>query len=514
MKKHLLIPQRFIVPLTWTGILSGLYISSLHSYLFFHSLAEIFSIIVACGIFMLSWNSRRFMENHYFLFIGIAYIFIGFMEMIHTLAYKGMGVFPGYDANLPTQLWIATRYIGSLTLLIAPFFIVRKIRVNLVWYSYALAVILILLSLFYWNIFPVCYVENTGLTPFKIISEFIISGILVSAILLLRRKREHFNKSIYQLLVFSMISSIASELCFTLYISVYGLPNLMGHFLKIISFYLVYKAVIEIGLTRPYDLLFRELALAKEKAEKASRFKSDYLASMSHELRTPLNSVIGYSEMLEVLAERNRHPEYIPDLTLIRESGEHLLSLINDILDLSKIEAGKIELFPETIPILELVQDLLFMIKPLADKNKNKLELICPPDMGTFRADVTRVRQILLNILSNACKFSQQGLITLEVTKQEIDSEPWVSFRIQDTGIGMDSEQISKIFTEYSQVDRDARRKQEGTGLGLYISKQFCEMMGGYINVKSDPERGSIFTVKLPAFHQMTRENEPDNINK
>jgi PAS domain S-box-containing protein len=243
------------------GILGflGLYLASLYSYLLFHSLAEIFSIVVACGIFMVAWNARRSLDNHYFLFIGIAYLFVGGLDLIHTLAYKGMGVFQGYETNLSAQLWIAARYMGSLSLFLAPFFSGRKVKINFILFAYALATFLLLLSIFYWNIFPVCFIEGVGLTSFKKISEYIISLILLASIALLLKNRREFDRKVLQWVVWSIIVSIASELAFTFYIGPYGFFNLIGHFLKILSFYFIYKAIIETGLTRPYDLLFRNL---------------------------------------------------------------------------------------------------------------------------------------------------------------------------------------------------------------------------------------------------------------
>ena len=237
----------------------GLYLTSLYNYLLFHSLAEIFSIVVACGIFMVTWNSRHFLDNNYLLFLGIGYLFVGGLDLVHTLTYKGMGIFQGYGTNLATQLWISARYTESLSLLIAPLFIRRKLKINLLFSSYLLALLLLLLSIFYWNIFPLCFVEGVGLTPFKKISEYIISLILLASIALLLKNRTEFDRDVFKWIVWSILLTIASELAFTFYMDAYGFSNFLGHFLKIVSFYLIYKALIGMGLTRPYDLLFRHL---------------------------------------------------------------------------------------------------------------------------------------------------------------------------------------------------------------------------------------------------------------
>lgn len=246
-------------------ILAGLYVSSLYNYLLFHNLAEIFSIVIAFGIFTIAWNSRPFLDNNYLLFIGIAYLFVGGLDLLHTFSYKGMAIFGGFGSNLPTQLWIAARYMESLSLLIAPLFFHRRLKTNLVFLGYSAAVALILLSIFFWKIFPVCFVEGAGLTPFKKISEYIISLILLVSIGFLLKNRKEFDRKVLQWVIWSIIVTIASELAFTFYVDVYGLSNLIGHYFKILSFYLIYKAIIETGLTKPYDLLFRNLKQSEER---------------------------------------------------------------------------------------------------------------------------------------------------------------------------------------------------------------------------------------------------------
>ena len=266
-------------------ILFGLYLSSLYNFLLFHTLAEVFSIVVACGIFMIAWNSRRILDNNYLLFIGIAFLFIGVLDLVHTLAYKGMNVFQGYETNLPTQLWIATRYMESLSLLIAPLFLLgQRLRANLVLMAYALTTSLVLGSVFYWHIFPACFVEGVGLTSFKKVSEYVISIILIGAIAVLFQKRKEFDKRVFRMLVASIALTIASELAFTFYIHAYGFSNLVGHYFKIISFYLIYKAIIETGLMRPYDLLFRNLKQGEDAFRESEAQKAAILDGITNNL--------------------------------------------------------------------------------------------------------------------------------------------------------------------------------------------------------------------------------------
>jgi len=258
-------------------LLSLVLLTSLHSFLLFHSLVELFSIIVAFGIFIVAWNTRRFLENNYLLFLGIAYFFVGIIELLHTLAYKGMGVFQGYDANLPTQLWIAARYVESISLFVAPFFFERDLRVNRVFAIYAMTTAILLGSIFYGPLFPDCFVEGKGLTPFKKISEYLISLILLGSIALLLRRRNAFERPVLIWVVWSIIATIVSELAFTFYVSVYGLSNLIGHVFKLVSFYLIYKAIIETGLRRPYSLLWRDLKLSEERLREERDRAQSYL---------------------------------------------------------------------------------------------------------------------------------------------------------------------------------------------------------------------------------------------
>lgn len=238
--------------------LAVLYVASRYNYLLFHGLGEGFSIAVACGVFMLAWNSRHVLDNDYLLLLGIAYAFVASIDLLHTLAYSGMGVFPTYGANLPTQLWIGARYLEAVTLLIAPLALKIRLRPRLTVGAYAIAAGLLVAAVF-GGLFPDCFVEGEGLTPFKIASEYVIMGFLVGAGVLLYRNRSAFDSGVLWLLLASIGLTIASELSFTLYTDPYSFFNLVGHFLKFVSFYLIYKAVIVTGLARPYDLLYRRL---------------------------------------------------------------------------------------------------------------------------------------------------------------------------------------------------------------------------------------------------------------
>src|SRR6266404_7438998 len=241
-----------------------------------------------------------------------------------------------------------------------------------------------------------------------------------------------------------------------------------------------------------------ELSKAKHAAEEANRAKSTFLANMSHELRTPLNAIIGYSEMLEEETRDTGKVENVQDLKKIQTAGKHLLSLINDVLDLSKIEAGKMGLHLETFDVSQMIEEMVTTLQPAAAKNANSIHVHLAENVSVMRADITKVRQILFNLLSNACKFTDQGTISVDVEQIKVEERAWIQFRVSDTGIGISAKQKENLFHEFAQADASIARKYGGTGLGLAITHRFVQLMKGQIDVESEPGKGAIFTVRLP----------------
>jgi Membrane-associated sensor domain len=248
-------------------LLIGIGAMSFVNFPLFHTVAEVVSIVIACSIFVVAWNTRHICHNNYLLFLGIMYLFVGILDFAHALSYKGMNVFVGYGSNLPTQLWISARYLEGISLAIAPIFFVRRLNMKVVFGVYSGLCTLVFISLFAWPVFPDCFLEGSGLTAFKIVSEHIICLILCGAIVALYRRREHLDKATFRLIVLSICLTIIGELAFTFYVDVFGMSNLVGHLFKIASFFLIYHATIVVTLTTPYRNMFHKLVESRDAQE-------------------------------------------------------------------------------------------------------------------------------------------------------------------------------------------------------------------------------------------------------
>lgn len=268
--------NRWLVLLLW-GVVLGLLTLAYHfNFLLLHTVIEIFAVVVACGIFMIAWNTRRHVDNNFFLFLGIAYLFVGAIDLLHALTYKGMAILPGLDADPPTQLWIAARYLQSVSIVLALLFIKKRTKPASLFLAYGVVTAAIVVSIFAWPIFPSCFVEGSGLTPFKKTSEYVICGILAGGLLLLLLRRKEFHPDVVKLLAGSIILLIFAELAFTFYLSVYDIINFTGHLFKLVAFYLLYKVMIATCLSRPFDLLF----LSLKESERAVKKDRDFISAI------------------------------------------------------------------------------------------------------------------------------------------------------------------------------------------------------------------------------------------
>jgi signal transduction histidine kinase len=467
-------------------ILAVLYYFSQKNYLLFHSFAEIFSIVIAFGIFFIGFNSRKYIDNNFILFLGIAYFFVGFLDFIHTLAYKGMNIFAEGGSNLATQLWISSRYIESMSMIAATFFIKRKLKTFWMFTGYTVVTGLILFLIFHLKIFPVTYTEGTGMTPTKIISEYIIIALILAAIILLFKNRESFNKYIYRLILASFSVTILQEVSFTLYVDAYGYFNLIGHFLKIISFYLLYKVIIEAGLSKPYQLLFNNLIKNRErtqqyvkKLKQTNRDLNAFAYSLSHDTRSLLRKINFRSYLL--LEQCNiidsDCKKFVSD---IKKSTDSIENIFEGLLKLYNITKRKIR-----IEKIDFSRSARIIAKYLKELEKDRKITIKIQDNVYLNFDQDLLNILLMNLIDNAIKYTRKRQAAkIEIGK--LDDNGKLLYYIKDNGEGMPEYFSGKEYKYEPFVRKNI--KTEGYGVGLAIVKRIVDIFNGKIWYDSSRE--------------------------
>ena len=485
----------------------GAYLAARADYLLFHSFADMITVFIAASVFVVVWNSRKRLDNNYYLFVGIAFLFFGFFDFLHLLGNKNMGVFPEYG-NLGPTLYIVSRYILSLSLVAAPLFIRRRFNVVAAFAVYSTVSVLLLLSIFYWKNFPVTYVEGNGLTPFKVISDYITCAILAVAIGTLLFSRKYFEPRIIRMFVWALVLSIATGLAFTLYTDPFGIMNLVGHFFQIGSFSLVYFAFVETALTKPQDMLYLSLKDSKEEAlrlnaelerlnlelkqeiaqrEKVDQIKDEFIGLVSHELRSPLTVVIG--ALNTAMDERISEDEAKLLLKDAASSAETLSVILDNMLELSRYQAGRLTLARDVVKIEEIAARVAARIGQKYEGHKFVLEI---PGISSVRADKVRLEQVLYNLIDNAAKYSPEGSCVRVFGRSEPDN---TVVGVSDEGIGISPENQKKLFAPFSRIPGCGVK---GIGLGLVVCKRLVEAHGGRMWIESQPSKGSTFLFTLP----------------
>jgi signal transduction histidine kinase len=506
------------------AVLVALYLTSLQSYILFHSIIELFTIVVAGGVFVIVWNARGYMNNHYLLFIGIASIFVAFVDLLHTLAYQGMGVFGTETSNLATQLWVAARYLQCLSWLIAPFFLGRRLRVELQVGAYALVTGILLLSIFYWQNFPVAYVEGVGLTAFKKDSEYVVSAVFVAAIVLLIRRHQAFDRRVWQMVVVSLGLRICAELTFTSYVSVFGPANMIGHMLRLIAFYFLYKAIIQTGLVMPYSILLRDLKRTDDQlrdyaatlearntvlmcaderlreegaALKARNEELDaYAHSVAHDLKNPLTTIIAASDVITQVGDLTSG-ELHGFLRQIKSTAFDMDSIVDSLLLLSEVRKVEAPLAPVDMDkvVGEVHRRLDHLIKEYHG------HLICPANWPTAIGYGPWIAEVWTNYISNALKYGGPS------PRVEVGADPgnagMIRFWTRDHGPGVPQEVRAGLFTPFTK-----RRSKGGHGLGLSIVLRIVHKLGGEVGVESQVGKGSEFYFTLPEAAPASTESE------
>ncbi len=489
------------------------------NFLLFHTLAEVFSIVIIFAVFMFTWNTRKYMRNNYLLFIGIAFIFFGFIDLLHTFTYKGINIFFLPEKNItnyPTQLWVAARYMQSISLLIAPFFLNRKLNISCVILTFHLIIIAVVLSIFYWHNFPDCYLDGIGLTPFKKVSEYIISFILIGSIFTLWKHKSEFDHDLMHLITLSILATILSELAFTFYIGVFDFSNMIGHLFKIVAFFLIYKAIIVAGLQKPVEVLFHDLNQSRKKllehkdkleaevkkavTEFEERNKmlilqsrhaqlGEMIAAITHQWKQPLNQISVLSTALIDAWNYNAL-----DQEFLEKSINNISSVVNDMNDIlndfRNFYAPQIS--NADFDLADIKKPLQSLIGRRLEKYNIDLMLDIKPGL-ILNGKINEIIQILLILINNAV----DAISELEVKKGRIyvitrKHESSISMFVRDNGGGIELNMIENLFQPYFTT-----KGEKGTGMGLFLARTIIEKhFNGTISVRNFQD-GAEFTIVL-----------------
>jgi signal transduction histidine kinase len=452
------------------------------------------------------------MDNNYFLFLGVSSLFYGVLVIFHVLSYKGMGVFAGYGTNLPTQLWISSRYLQSLSLLVAPLFFKRRLYPRLAFTGYAFVCLAILLAIFHFKIFPVCYVEGEGLTTFKVASEYVIAFILLLSTIPLALHGTQMDRKILRLLLSFIVLSVAAGLLFTLYTGPYGLFNFIGHILMLVSFYLLYQALINTALKQPYGLLFRNLK-QNEEALRASEVKyrqlSEHLEEkveekvaelrlaqrlaaigqmvsvVAHEVRNPLQNIrFGVDALRREVRGNAQVGEILDDIQYGVSSLDHI---VTELLDYSRPASLSVTPWP----IGEVIRRAL---NALSDKLQGvEVQLDLEQELREVLLDAPKMGRVFVNLFTNAVEaMAGKGTILIRSRFNSQDGRNSLHLTITDSGPGIKPDDLERVFEPFFTT------KAQGAGLGISICKKIVEAHQGSISFQSQWQEGTTVEIVLP----------------
>jgi len=469
------------------------YLVSIYSYLLFHIIAELFSIIIAFMIFIIGLNARKFLESSFFMVLSISFFSIGLLDLFHALSYEGMQIFMGYDANLPTQFWIAARYVQAISLIFATMVLNKSFNYNMLFIVYSILTFILILILFL-GYFPACYIEPQGLTPFKKISEYIIIVILGLSIYNLYRYRAQFVSRILNFIISAILMTIISEIFFTSYISVYGIENFIGHIFKIVAFFLFYKAIIQIAFKDPVALLFKKLRQSENNYREAYLNANFYKDLFTHDISN-IFQIINSTVELAKIEGQNNSEELISHLEKQLRQGKEL---IRNIRKYSEIES--LDLPIENINVKKSFEDSLKLLKSDFE-DKTIVSTVISKDENVYALSNDLIDEIFMNLLINAVKYNNSNQIEIEgvFSKIFIEKQEYIKIEIKDNGIGIPDDKKEIIF----EKGHFNLKGGKGLGFGLSLVRNIIKKLNGKIwvedKIKGNYSSGSNFLVLLPS---------------
>ncbi|MHC1698800.1 MAG: MASE3 domain-containing protein [Geobacteraceae bacterium] len=475
---------------------------------FFHIIVELFSIVVACGIFIISWHTRQLHENGFFTFLGVSSLSVAVVDLLHTLTYKAMAVMPQSGAPVATQLWIAGRFLQAVTILLAFFFLQRSLRDTPLLATLFSVTALLVNSIFVWKIFPECYLDGSGLTRFKIVSEYLIISMFAASLFLLRRKWKSFDSHVAHYLAASFGFFMISELAFTSYVGVFDWTNQIGHILKVAGYYCLYRGVVVIGLTRPYDLLFRKLKEINNTLEERVREEVDrnrekdsllvqkdrqaalgeMTGNIAHQWRQPLNAIAIIVQELEMQVTTGslNKDHLMESISSIHDLTRHMAQTINDFRELYQLNKEKV-----SFSLSKKVRQLLALVGSNL-REQGISVIVSAEDEVLALGFPNQFAQVVLNLLNN----SRDALVERNVPNPTI----WIEISnngtsslvtVKDNAGGIPTDIMHRVFDPYFTT------KGEGTGIGLSMSRTIIEQnMSGRLTVRNEKE-GAIFSLEL-----------------
>ena len=472
--------------LIWTCAFAALYFIHLKNYLLFHALAEIFSIIIGAGIFIVAWNARKYINHNFLLIIGIAYLFIGFLDFLHVLSYKGMTIFHDYD-YYANQLWVAARLMEASTLLIGIILVDSKIKIipGFVLAVYSVITFIFIYFIFFSKTFPECFIAGRGQTTFKVLMEFVINAIIIVSIIVIICFRKKFSPDVFLNILISLVFTVFSEMAFTVYISNYGISNMFGHFAKILSFYFIYLATVRKNIVEPFASIFKELNAQKNDLRIMNEKKSQILSIISHDLRGPFGSIGKLLQFVRNDPVIKSSAEVWEIINEINKTVDGTMHMLENLLYWARAEQNKLQKDFQLYNLKEIVSNSYRALELAFGIKEIKLENNIPDDINIF-IDKNTMEIAFTNILSNALKFSHRGSI---VTINASADEEGTTIVFKDRGVGFTLP--DDIDEQMKMVPGRGTENEKGSGLGLSIIRKFTAENNGKLKINSKKGSGT-----------------------